>query len=225
MKRTVKVTLLATGALTALAVLGFVVLITGEYLALAGYWPFTPLERRKYDIALPNGAEVRIEAIEQRGFRSDGWTVYASYVQAGMSEPERIGSWEGYRHEPPVYVVKDLVVLPSPDQKTLYVRTQRGEWKFFAMQFPLDRHAFPTSHYAALTGLTDEEVTQIAREIAPEQSGHTPYVALEAFLPDSMEARVAFYSTNPNAAGHVRLRLSSDGTRMTLIEIKPEKTG
>ncbi len=223
MKRSVKITLLTLIALVVLPALGFCIFMTVVYLGTAGKWPFKPLEERTYEIALSNGGIVRIAAVEQRGFRSDGWTVSARYKPPGDLELERIGEWEGYDHNPSVYVINDLVILPSPDQRTLYARTRKGEWKFFSMQFPDEHPPFPASFYAALTGLTEEEIKSIRKDISPDERDWTPAIYLKKFFPESMEVYV-LYQTNPNTKRHIRLKLSEDGTRMTLIEVRKEKS-
>jgi hypothetical protein len=223
MKRSVKITLITLIALVVLPALGFCILMTALYLATAGSWPFTPLDKRTHEIALTNGGTVRIEAVEQRGFRSDGWTVYARYQPPGGLGLERIGEWEGYNHHPSVYVTNDLVILPSPDQKTLHVRTRKGEWKFFSMQFPDEHPPFPANFYAALTGLTEEEIRSIRTDISPDEKDWSPSVYLKEFFPESMEVYV-LYQTNPDTKRHIRLKLSEDGTRMTLLEVRKEKS-
>ena len=183
----------------------------------------TPLEKRNHEIALSNGGVVRIEAVEQRGFRSDGWTVSATYRPPAGLELERIGEWEGYDHNPSVYLINDLVILPSPDQRTLSVRTRKGEWKFFSMQFPDAHPAFPANFYAALTGLAEDEIESIRKDISPDEKDWSPAVYLKKFFPESMEVYV-LYQTNPNTKRHIRLKLSEDGTRMTLVEVRKEKS-
>jgi hypothetical protein len=214
--------LFALAAVVALAVLCAGILVTGMYLAMAGKWPFKPLEKRRHEIALSNGGKVEIEAIEQRGFRGDGWTVYARYQPPGGEAVERIGEWEGYNHTPSVYTVHDLVILPSPDQRTLYVRTRKGEWKFFSMQFPDERSSLSSEFYAAMTGLSQEEINSVRKDIDPDEKGWSPSVYLKKFIPESMEVHV-LYQTNPATKRHLRLKLSEDGTRMRLIEVRKEK--
>ena len=117
---------------------------------------------------------------------------------------------EGYDHNPSVHVINDLVILRSPDQKTLYVRTRKAEWKFFSMQFPDERSTFPPSFYAALTGLTEEEVKSIRKDIDPDEKDWTLAVDLKEFFPDSMEVYV-LYQTNPEYQEHrFVLKLSED---------------
>ncbi len=222
MKRSVKIALLTLIALVVLPAIAICILMIAGYLGMAGSWPFKPLEKRHHEVALSNGGIVRIEAVEQRGFRSDGWTVYARYKPPSGITFERIGEWEGYNHNPAVHVINDLIILPSPDQKTLYVRTREGKWRFFSMQFPDEQSSLPTSFYVGMTGLTEKEIKSIRKDIEPDEKGWAPAVYLKKFFPESMEVSV-LYQTNLATQRHLRLKLSEDGTQLTLIEVRKER--
>ena len=52
-------------------------------MALSGAWPFEPLARRSHEIALTNGALIRIEGVEDRGWGSSGYLWTASFRDRG----------------------------------------------------------------------------------------------------------------------------------------------
>jgi hypothetical protein len=135
---------------------------------------------------------------------------------------EKIGGWEGYNHSPLVYVVDNLVVLLSPDQHTLYVRTAEAKWKFFSMQFPDERSSLPMIYYTALTTLTEEELSSIRKDIDSEEKEWSPSIWLKAFDPVTREVHV-LYRTTPSKVRHILLKLSPDGTDLTSVSIKKEK--
>jgi hypothetical protein len=218
-KRRTKILLAALALCLVLPVVGYVALMATLHRALSGSWPFTPLERIENRIDLPNGSFVQIEAIEQRGFRSDGWSVYATYFPAAESAGEVIGFWEGYNHRPPVYVVDRLVVLPSPDQRTLYVRTPANEWKFFYLNFPDEQPGLPISHYTALTTLTEEEMASIRKDMTPEERAYSPSASLESFDPATRKVHITYRTTSARTRELV-LQLSEDGTDLTLSSIR-----
>ena len=180
-----------------------------------------PLERKTNDILLSNGATLRIEAVEQRGFRSDGWSVTASYMPAGSNDLEMIGWWEGYNHDPIIHIVDNLVVLPSPDLHTLYVRSADGKWRFFSMQFPDERSSLPIQHYTTLTTLTEDELHSVRQDIEPDEKEWAPAIYLKSFDPTTKEVYV-LYQTNPETRRHIYLKLSDDGTDLSLVRIKKE---
>lgn len=222
MRRRTKVALICLGGTACLAVVGYVALIAALKMALSGTWPFSPLNRIENEIPLANGGVVQIVAVEQREFRSDGWTVHAGYRPQGSDSVEMIGEWEGYNHNPKIYIVGKLVILPSPDQKTLYVRTAQGKWKFFFLEFPDAQSSLPLSHYTTLSTLSEEELLSIREALDPDERGWSPSVSLDGFDPDTCEAHV-LYRTNLNTVRHIFLKLSPDGTDLTLATLWKDK--
>lgn len=223
MNRKIKIVLICLVAVVGLSIAGFCALMAAMYLDVTGSWPFKPLDRIKNEIHLSNGGTVLVKAIEQREFRSDGWSVNAQYKPPGNQAVERIGEWEGYNYNPHVYLVDSLVVLPSPDTKTLYVRTKKGKWKFFSMQFPDEHTSLPMSFYTTLTSLTEEEIRSVRKDIDPDERGWSPSIYLKEFYPETREVYV-IYRTNLSTTRHIRLKLSEDGSDLTLLDIRKEKT-
>ena len=178
-----------------------------------GSWPFKPLDQTENTIDLSNGGVIRIEAIEQRGFRSDGWSVSAQYRAPRSSMYEDIGGWEGYNHDPKVYLTDGLLVLLNPDKKTIHVRTNQNRWKFFKMIFPDRLTSLPITFYTGMTTLTAHELSQID----PKENGWTPSVYVEEFDPVTRE--IIMKQLYSSTVRYIHLQLSEDGSDLELIGI------
>ncbi len=190
---------------------------------ITGAWPFEPLKRTETDLPLSNGGVVQVEAVEQRGFRSDGWSVYARYLPPGGEKFEKIGSWEGYNHYPEVYLADELVVIPSPDQRTLYVRTRNGKWKFFILDLPGEHTSLSMRYYSSMTTLSENELRSIRGDLDPDEKGWSTTTSICDFSPENRELYI-IYRTGFRSTRHIRLKLSEDGTDLTLISVTKEAT-
>ncbi len=218
MSRGFKIVLIIVAGIVFLPVLTLFLGWAALVLNGSGKWPFDPLERVENTISLSNGGLVKIEAIEQRGPRSDGWTVYARYLFAETGQLEEIGVWEGYNHDPEVFVAGELVVLPSPDQTTLFVRQSHGRWKFFSLRFPTEATSLPMSHYTTLTTLTESELARIRSDLDPDEIGWSPSVSIQSFRPETKELHLK-YQTNLSTVRYMRLKLSEDGSDLSLMDV------
>jgi len=222
MSRGLKIVLIAVAGIVLVPILALILGWTALVLDGSGKWPFDPLERVENTLSLSNGGLLEIEAIEQRGPRSDGWTVYARYWASEAGQLEEIGVWEGYNHSPEVFVAGRLVVLPSPDQTTLFVRQTDGRWKFFSLRFPTEASSLSMSHYTTLTTLTESELARIRSDLDPDEIGWHPSVSILSFRPESKELQLK-YQTNLSTVRYLRLKLSEDGGDLSLMDVRKVK--
>lgn len=100
MRRRTKWFLIVAIGVPTFAVTAFVVVLG---LAISGAWPFEPLERRSRQIELANGALIRIEGLEDRGWGSHGYLWTASFRQRDEADFVPIGSWIGPNDDLSVY--------------------------------------------------------------------------------------------------------------------------
>lgn len=217
--RKLKIILLALAGLVGALALLYGAMWVIVYWALAGIWPFSPLEHVTEQLGLENGGKILIEGQEERGFGSDGFMFEASYLPPNSQTPELVGGWVGPQATPAVYVLNDLVILLNPDRKRLHVRTRAGNWKWFLMDFPDRSAAFPLSHYTALTSLSEEALESILAEQGGAENGYSPNLYIEGFDPEQREVIITYYP-RPGITSRLFLGLADDGSYLSLKRIE-----
>ncbi len=80
---------IGAAALVGIPIAGCVALLIVLRLAETATWSFPPLKHVENRVELSNGGALLIDAVEQRGFRSDGWTVNAGYLAPGREQVEK----------------------------------------------------------------------------------------------------------------------------------------
>lgn len=206
-----KVVLVSVLGFVALLFLVGLVLVEADNRSVLGKWPFKPLETRCIERPAPIGGVIIVEGVEQRGFRSDGFSWEASYRPSPDQPLERIGEWEGRGNGVDAYAVGPLLVVLNGDQYTLHVRSAEGQWRSFRMRFMEDHETLGMDFFVWSTGLTENEITRISAAV------RNGYVAIEGFNPETRMMSV----TGMTRAKRVRfhLRLWDDGTRLELVDL------
>lgn len=186
------------------------------YLSVAGIWPFEPLMRKTNQIKLPNGGVMIINAIEDRGPRSEEWRVSAEYQDPDSLEMEKVGEWFGSNISPKVYYQKGLVVLLNPNRETMHVRTLAKSWRVFSMIFPTPQGSLPLTFYETVTALSGSEIQRILKVCDPDEDSHIPSFQIQEFQPDQYQLAVTCY-IGVDQSAVINLRLSPDGERLSLL--------
>lgn len=218
-KRELKIILLALAGLVAVLALLYLAIWVVIYWALAGIWPFPPLEHVTKQLVLENGGKILIEGQEDRGFGSDGFIFEASYLPPNNQMNEVVGSWIGHQSTPEVYLLNDLIILLNPDRKRLHVRTTAGIWKWFSMEFPDESATFPLAHYTALTSLSEEALKRLLDEQSDVANGYSPNAYIERFDSEKREVIVTYYP-EPGIVSTLFLGLADDGSHLSLKRIE-----
>ena len=181
MKRQAKITFLSFISLAGLVIMVCVLLLLGYQLQTEGKWPFKPLDRWRTEIVVPSAGIIVLEGVAQRGYDSDGFSISASYRPPDSTASEPMGSWTGNGSEPKAFASGALLVVLSPDQRTIFVRAGERQWNHFQMQFPDEATSLPLSFYSRITGLSEAELQQIRSDIAEDEGHWSPAVYLQGF--------------------------------------------
>ena len=112
------------------------------------------------EISLPDHGRLIIDGNRQ-GRSEHGFSQRAGYQPPGSSDIEWFGDVsDGV--DPGTYQAGAMLVVIDAPAAVIYVRTQKNNWKNFALVFPNDLGpSFPISFYAERTSLTTEEVSRI----------------------------------------------------------------
>jgi hypothetical protein len=167
------------------------------------------------EIRLANHGSVIIDG-EQRSRSEHGFSQRAGYRPPGSAEIEWFGDVsDGV--EPQVYEAGPLVVVIDLPAAQLYVRRHNQNWKNLALIFPDDLGPFPVSFYAEKNGLTAEEVSRIS-ELGGKRERKYPTTYIQSFDPQTRDLKCSYHVDN-KSSWPLHLRLSDDGTRLSLVAI------
>jgi hypothetical protein len=167
------------------------------------------------EISLANHGSLIIDGNE-RSRSEHGFSQRAGYRPPGSAEIEWFGDVsDGV--EPQFYQAGPLVVVIDLPAAQLYVRTVERNWKNLALVFPNDLGPFPISFYAERNGLTMEEVSRI-NQLGGKRERKYPTAYIESFDPETRDLRCSYHVDN-KSSWPLRLRLSEDGSHLTLVEI------
>jgi len=213
MRRGVKITIAVASAVILLPIVGIAMLFLGVSLfdrdmsAVAGR-----------EIALPNQGSLVIDG-QRRGRSEHGFSQSAGYRPPGSTEIEWFGDLSD-GNDPQFYQAGPLVVVIYLPGGCLFVRnpSAREKWKCLALLFPNDLGpSFPVSFYVKRNGLTMEEVSRI-NELGGKGEQKWPTTYIEKFDPETRDLTCSYHIDN-KSSWPLRLRLSEDGSHLTLIEI------
>jgi len=213
MRRGVKITIAVASAVVLLPIVGIAMLFLGVSLfdrdmsAVAGR-----------EIALPNQGSLVIDG-QRRGRSEHGFSQSAGYRPPGSTEIEWFGDLSDGA-DPQFYQAGPLVVVIDLPGGCLFVRnpSAREKWKCLALLFPNDLGpSFPVSFYVERNGLTMEEVSRI-NELGGKGKQKWPTTYIEKFDPETRDLTCSYHIDN-KSSWPLRLRLSEDGSHLTLIEI------
>jgi hypothetical protein len=235
MTRGAKIGLTVGGIMVVLPIFGIAVL-------LAGMSWFAEAQTVRREMPLPNHGSLIIDG-KKTGRSEHGFSQSAGYRPPGSTEIEWFGDVsDGV--EPQVYLAGPLLVVIDLPAAQLYVRTQvadfgtgkeqdavggrgtlpsavrqpvKANWKNLALIFPDDLGPFPISFYAEKNGLTTEEVTRI-NELGGKRERKYPTTYIQSFDPETRDLKCSYHVDN-TSSWPLNLRLSEDGTRLTLVEI------
>ena len=176
------------------------------------------------EIQLPNHGSLIIDG-KRSGRSEHGFSQRAGYRPPGSTEIEWFGDVsDGV--EPQVYEAGPLLVVIDLPAAQLYVRTHTADsvgpnvkenWKNLALIFPNDLGPFPISFYAEKNGLTVEEVSKI-NELGGKRDQKWPTTYIQSFDPKTRNLKCSYHVDNKNS-WPLDLRLSDDGSRLTLVAI------
>jgi len=168
------------------------------------------------EIQLANHGSLIIDG-DRRGRSEHGFSQRAGYRPAGSAEIEWFGDVsDGV--EPQVYLAGSQVVVIDLPAGQIYVRTDQRIWKDMALVFPNDLGpSFPISFYTERTSLTTEEVSRI-NELGGKRNQKWPTTHIQSFDPQTRDLKCDYHVDN-RSSWPLCLRLSEDGSHLTLVEI------
>jgi hypothetical protein len=208
MTRGIKIGLAVGGFVAVLPIVAIVVLFFGMSQLKSS-------QTVRREIRLANHGSVIIDG-EQRSRSEHGFSQRAGYRRPGSAEIEWFGDVsDGV--EPQVYRAGPLVVVIDLPAAQLYVRTPNENWKNLALIFPDDLGPFPVSFYAEKNGLTEEEVSRIS-ELGGKRERKYPTTYIQSFDPQTRDLKCSYHVDN-KSSWPLHLRLSDDGTRLSLVAI------
>ena len=208
MTRGIKIGLTVGGFVALLPIVAIVVLFVGMSQLKSS-------QTVRREIGLANHGSVIIDG-EQRSRSEHGFSQRAGYRPPGSAEIEWFGDVsDGV--EPQVYQAGPLVVVIDLPAAQLYVRTRNENWKNLALIFPDDLGPFPISFYAEKNGLTAEEVSRIS-ELGGKRERKYPTTYIQSFDPQTRDLKCSYHVDN-KSSWPLHLRLSDDGTRLSLVAI------
>jgi hypothetical protein len=153
-----------------------------------------------------------------RGRSEHGFSQRAGYRPAGSAEIEWFGDVsDGV--EPQVYQAGPLVVVIDLPGSCLFVRNPNSQekWKSFALVCPNDLGRFPISFYVERNGLTTDEVSRIS-DLGGKRDQKWPTTSIQSFDPGTRDLNCSYHVDN-KSSWPLHLRLSEDGTHLSLIGI------
>ena len=229
MSRGVKIGLTVLGMMVMLPMAAIVVLFVAP-------WPFESVQGVNREIRLANQGSLVIDG-KERGRSEHGFSQRIGYRCPGSTAIEWFGDVsDGV--EPQVYQAGPLLVVIDLPAAQLYVRTHivhaeperrtdgdgsivrpivKENWKTLALIFPDDLGSFPISFYAERNGLTTEEVSRID-ELGGKRERKYPTTYIQSFDPKTRDVTCS-YQVDNKSSWPLRLRLSEDGTHLTLVAI------
>jgi len=157
-------------------------------MALSGTWPFEPLAHRSRQIALANGALIRIDGIEDRGWGSSGYVWTASFRDRNEADFVRIGGWIGHNDDWSVYTPGELIVCLNPDRHTLHVRGSNGHWKVFDLSLPARTESL-SGFVRFRPALAEADLRRFQADLTEAETSYSPTTELLAFDPATLEIR------------------------------------
>ena len=229
MKRSTKVLVSIIGCLVIVPVVAVLLLGFVWFREEKGTGPSKPLKRTSEEIVLSNGGRVRVEGLEEEGFRKNIFLCSASYLPPMSREWEGISNWRGRwdgSNIPSVFVVGQLIVLPTPDRHALWVRSSKGFWRPFVMVFPSPERSnpnLPLGWYCQMTSLKEDEITRINKTVEDDEKLFVPSVQIKNFDPTTRTLTV-LYRRNLVTGWQLVLELSEDGEGLHLLSIEKEKS-
>jgi hypothetical protein len=213
MSRGIKIGIVLAGIVTVLPI----VAIIGLFIGVSLFNSDLPLVARR-EISLANHGILIIDGNRQ-GRSEHGFSQRAGYRPAGSSEIEWFGDVSG-GVEPQVYQTGPLVVVIDLPGASLFVRNANSQekWKSLALLFPNDLGpSFPISFYAERNGLTTDEVSRI-NELGGKREQKWPTTYIQSFDPETRQLKCNYWVNN-KSSWPLHLRLSEDGTHLSLIGI------
>jgi len=210
MSRGIKIGIVLAGIVIVLPIVAIAVLFVG--ISQFESWPSFPRE-----IGLANHGSLIIGG-KARGRSEHGFSQRAGYRPPGSAEIEWFGD-VSHGVEPQFYQAGPLVVVIDLPGACLFVRNPnfQEKWKTLALVFPNDLGSFPISFYAERNGLTTQEVSRI-NELGGKRGRKYPTTYIQSFDPETRDLTCSYYVDNASS-WPLHLRLSEDGTHLTLIGI------
>ncbi len=213
MRRGIKVGIIVGGAVIALPI----VAVAGM-LFFIGLFQFEPSPGLTREITLANHGSLIIDG-KKRGRSEHGFSQSAGYRPPGSTEIEWFGDLSD-GDDPQFYEAGSLVVVIDLPGGCLFVRnpSSQEKWKCLALLFPNDLGpSFPISFYAERNGLTTDELSRI-NELGGKRRQKWPTTYIEKFDPATRDLTCSYHVDN-KSSWPLHLRLSEDGSHLTLIEI------
>jgi hypothetical protein len=185
-------------------------------MAASGAWPFEPLQRRVRNLELQNGALIRIEGVEDRGWQSDGFLWSASFRQLGGKDFVQFGSWIGPNDNLRAYISGALIVCPNPNLRMLHVRGRDGEWRVFDLRLPGKTENL--SDFSRFTPtLNEDDLRRIQTDLTDAEASYSPSIYIQAFDPETRQLRTKILAVLTREAV---FELSEDGRSVSLKSLQ-----
>jgi hypothetical protein len=181
--------------------MGYILLV---YLDAEGIYP--PLKKNEKAYPLSNG-QIIVKGTEWRHGFETGFNYQGFFQKTPHTSLERFGEWgdhEGDHLER--FSNSHLVVILSPTQDELYVRTPSEEWKCYSMYFD-----------PYLTFLSKADQQRIQNELSDEEIKWHPSVHVLSFDSTSLTLTASHRTPNERI---LTLKLSEDGTQLSLLKIE-----
>jgi hypothetical protein len=210
MSRGIKIGIIVGGIVIVLPIVAIALLFVG--MSQFESWPTF-----RREISLANHGSLIIDG-KARGRSEHGFSQRAGYRPAGSAEIEWFGDVsDGV--EPQVYQAGPLVVVIDLPGSCLFVRNPNSQekWKSFALVFPNDLGRFPISFYVERNGLTTDEVSRIS-DLGGKRDQKWPTTSIQSFDPGTRDLNCSYHVDN-KSSWPLHLRLSEDGTHLSLIGI------
>jgi hypothetical protein len=197
-------------------ILAVAAFVAGFGMAVSGTWPFEPLDRRSRQIELVNGALIRIEGVEDRGWQSNGYLWTASFRQRDDADFVTIGSWIGPNDDLRVYTSGALIVCLNPNRRMIHVRGSNGQWKFFDLRLP-----GKTENLADFLmfnpALAEGDLRRFQAELTEAETRYSPATEIQAFDSVTLEIRARILTALTREA---TFGLSEDGQSVSLKSLR-----
>jgi len=210
MSRGIKIGIIVGGIVIVLPIVAIAVLFVG--MSQFESWPTF-----RREISLADHGSLIIDG-KAHGRSEHGFSQRAGYRPAGSAEIEWFGDVsDGV--EPQVYQAGPLVVVIDLPGACLFVRNPNSQekWKSFALVFPNDLGRFPISFYVERNGLTTDEVSRIS-DLGGKRDQQWPTTSIQSFDPGTRDLNCSYHVDN-KSSWPLHLRLSEDGTHLSLIGI------
>jgi hypothetical protein len=184
--------------------------------ALSGTWPFAPLAHRSREITLGNGAVIRIEGLEDRGWGTSGYLWTASFRDRNEAGFVRIGSWIGHNDDWSVYTPGELIVCLNPDRRTLHVRGANGQWKLFDLRLPSRTESL--ADFVRFTpALAEADLRRFQADLTEAETHTSPAIEILGFDAKTLDIRTRVLTALQREA---IFSLSEDGQSVRLKSLR-----